>query len=76
MDDDGSADVFPPFRTGPDTSEQPPLLPFLRKVKSALRDVWKEAAIYVFDIGYALSIVTITRSQCLLSQISRRGCTH
>src|ERR1700679_4264416 len=31
------------------------LLPFLRKVKSALRDVWKEAAIDVFDIGYVLS---------------------
>ena len=31
--------------------ERPSLLPFLRKVKSALRDVWKEAAIDVFDIG-------------------------
>ena len=31
------------------------LLPFLRRVKSALRDVWKEAAIDVFDIGYVLS---------------------
>jgi cohesin loading factor subunit SCC2 len=35
--------------------EKPSVLPFLRKVKSALRDVWKEAVIDVFDIGYVPS---------------------
>jgi cohesin loading factor subunit SCC2 len=39
--------------------EQPSLLPFGRKVKSALRDVWKEAAADVFDVGYALFLISI-----------------
>jgi cohesin loading factor subunit SCC2 len=42
--------------------EQPSLLPFGRKSKSALRDVWKEAAADVFDIGYALSSLLIVAS--------------
>jgi cohesin loading factor subunit SCC2 len=39
--------------------EQPSFLPFGRKAKSALRDVWKEAAADVFDIGYVLSSLLI-----------------
>lgn len=41
--------------------EKPSLLPFLRKVKSALRDVWKEATIDVFDIGSPEEVARIDR---------------
>lgn len=33
---------------------------FGRKVRGALRDVWKEPPTDVFDIGYATSIYTIS----------------
>ena len=52
--------------------EQPSLFPFGRKVKSALRDVWKEAAADVFDIGYALSFNHYLYSSSVLTDPLKR----
>ncbi|KAI0290109.1 hypothetical protein B0F90DRAFT_1654815 [Multifurca ochricompacta] len=41
--------------------QQPSLLPFGRKVKSALRDVWKEVATDIFDIGSPEEVARIDR---------------
>jgi len=48
------------------------LLSFGRKAKSALREVWKESATDVFDIGYALSYGRLLYSSSLLIDPRKR----
>ncbi|KAI0265712.1 hypothetical protein BC834DRAFT_970070 [Gloeopeniophorella convolvens] len=46
---------------GDEPETQPSLLPFGRKVKAALRDVWKEATADVFDVGSPEEVARIDR---------------
>lgn len=60
----------------PDSSEakQPSLHLFGRRVKSALRDVWKESATDVFDIGYISSRCRASCLQAVLIGPRKRLC--